>query len=140
MTRARSGSGEGPPSAPTARPPTGGLALVVASGEFDVGTIDAFERVLRTAVPDECPECILVIDLQRVRFMDCAVLGLLVRTRNRLGPRLRLADPSPAALRLLDMTRMTAAFVVTFEPFDARDASSVHQVPAAGALDRGALR
>ena len=139
MTRARPGAGAGPPGDPTRRSPIGGWTLVVASGEFDVGNTDVLEQVLRRAVSDDFPDRVLALDLHRVCFMDCAVLGVLVRTRNRLGPRFRLADPSPAALRLLDLSRMTAAFVVTFEPFNARDAASVHHVPTAEALDRGAL-
>ena len=123
------------PSLATARPPAGELTLVIARGDLDVGNADGLERVLRAAVPDDRTDRSLVLDLRRVGFMDCAALAVLVRTRNRLGDRFWLAEPSRAARRLLELTRMTAALPVLEQPCDVTRAVAVHQVPVARTSD-----
>ncbi|GAA2152725.1 STAS domain-containing protein [Kitasatospora kazusensis] len=90
----------------------GDRALVcVLQGELDIESLAAARRALTEAVARSVP--VLVVDLHDVGFCDSTGLNLLLRTRTAAvaaGTDFRLAAPSPAVLRLLEITGADSVF------------------------------
>jgi anti-anti-sigma regulatory factor len=58
----------------------------------------------------------VTLDLSRVRYLTAAALGELARLRKRLrAKRIVLLDPSPLALRTLNVVGFNAIFEFAFE-------------------------
>jgi anti-sigma B factor antagonist len=55
-----------------------GLAVITITGELDLVAASALRRALRPSADAPLPD--LLVDLGRVTLIDCAVLGVLVRT------------------------------------------------------------
>jgi len=86
---------------------------VSISGEVDMSRFDELDAMLADA--NERATDILEIDLSAVSFMDSHGVRLLVRARDRaeeLGRRLRLIDPGPSILRLLDIVELGNLFEI----------------------------
>ena len=64
-------------------------------GELDITTVPLLEQAITDAAADRP----LVIDLAACRYLDCSVLGVLIRTLKRLGPKLCLVIPEGARIR-----------------------------------------
>jgi anti-anti-sigma factor len=83
-------------------------SLVMLGGEFDVASRDLLRLELHQAL-DACRGDRLLIDLSTVEFMDCTVLGVLVRAHQqagRLGVQLVLVDPPRQVRRLLEISQI----------------------------------
>lgn len=83
-------------------------SMVTLHGEFDVASRDRLREQLREAMHTS-PAGTLLVDLAGVEFMDCTVLGVLVRAHRhatRQGLRLVLVRPASAVQRLLHITRI----------------------------------
>jgi anti-sigma B factor antagonist len=80
--------------------------VVTLAGELDMSATFWLEPELERATEGEDVSS-LVMDMERVHFMDSAALGLLLATQARLqgaGIRLVVANPSPAVRRILEVT------------------------------------
>ncbi|MFJ8601005.1 STAS domain-containing protein [Streptomyces shenzhenensis] len=90
-----------------------GATVVTLHGEIDLLVAALLAARLDALTDRPCPD--LVLDLRMVEFIDCAGLGVLCRTRNRVhdrAGRLRLVTDSPAFRRLLRATGLTDVFEV----------------------------
>jgi anti-anti-sigma factor len=79
------------------------VATVRAGGDLDAGNADSMRICLESAVHDAR---LVIVDLSKVTFMDCAALGVLVATAaqtRRRGGRLVVADPSTVVRLLLEV-------------------------------------
>lgn len=91
----------------------GPVDVVVVSGEVDIATAPLLAAVL-DAVLARRPARVEV-DLSDATFLDAYALSTLAAARRRLAARrgtLALRDPSPAARRVLELSRTTLAFDV----------------------------
>ncbi len=85
--------------------------VVSVQGELDLTNVAAFERALGDACP---PGLQLLVDLDRVRFIDSAALHCLfrlARTRGRARLAFAVAPESPVA-RALSIVDLQAAVTV----------------------------
>jgi anti-anti-sigma factor len=88
--------------------------LVELSGDVDLASAEQALNILAGAIAQN-PSGSVVVDLARVRFMDCRGLAALVWARNMIGDRLILGRPSAAITRLLDLTDLREFFVIVDE-------------------------
>jgi len=84
-----------------------GMELIALAGELDLTNVGAFERRLETEVE---PEDALVVDLNRVVFIDSAALHCFFRLARKRGPAglavvLEPAAPISRALEIVDLGR-----------------------------------
>ena len=90
----------------------GDTLLLTLAGDFDGAAAEAFRAAYeQTPVPWEC----VAIDMRDVAFMDSSGLHELVRLNERaraLGLEVRLVRPSPAVMRLLELTGLESQFAV----------------------------
>jgi anti-anti-sigma factor len=96
----------------------GETVVVTLLGELDMATTFRLEPELER-LSREGDVSALVIDMQGVEFMDSSVLGLLLATQQRLrveGIRFMLANPSGSVRRMLELTGVTDALMVTTWP------------------------
>lgn len=90
-----------------------GTTVVTLYGEIDLVTAIPLASRLDTLSSGPRPD--LVLDLRPVSFIDCAGLGVLCRTRNRVGVRhgrLRLVTESGGFLRVLRAAGLGGVFEV----------------------------
>jgi anti-sigma B factor antagonist len=90
-----------------------GTTIVALHGEIDLVTAIPLAARLDALTSAPCPD--LVLDLRTVSFIDCAGLGVLCRTLNRVRARhgrLRLVTGSGRFLRLLRAVGLGGAFEV----------------------------
>ena len=74
------------------------------SGEFDMLALDFFEDAIMSRLDGDDP---IVLDLSELTFMDSSGFYAIVRLAERLGyPSLVIRNPSPAAARVLELTRV----------------------------------
>jgi anti-anti-sigma factor len=102
---------------------SGTTETVVVRGEVDVTTAPLLRAVLDTVIGRRPTR--VEVDLSGTTFLDANALSTLAAVRRRLAARravLVLRDPSPAARRLLESTRMTMAFEVATGPDQVRRA------------------
>ncbi len=93
---------------------SGANVVVRLSGELDVVTVTAFDRVVADVFAGSPPP-VLVVDLADLTFADCAGLSGLVVARNRAtasGTSLVLAQPRPNVARTLSLTGLDRTFTV----------------------------
>lgn len=100
------------------------LIVVAVRGDVDVATAAILRREIRhvedrlRAAEDGKPRKV-VLDLEKVSFMDSTGLSALVGAASRLraeGAELLLARLSPPVERLLDVTRLRGKLKVLAEP------------------------
>lgn len=84
-----------------------GTVTVAAEGEIDVATIGDLERAVAAALGDVAPGGLVLADLTRVRLLDSAGIGTLLKCR-------RIADAADRRFRVagatglvLDVLRLT---------------------------------
>jgi anti-anti-sigma factor len=80
-----------------------GVRLRVA-GEIDCATAAAFLDRLRAAI--DATDAPIVVDLDRVTFMDSTGLDTLVVARKSAGRRIRVGEMHPAVQRILRITAL----------------------------------
>ena len=91
----------------------GSAEVVQVTGEVDIATAPLLRAVLDTVVGRR--PSLVEVDLSGATFLDAHALSVLTAVRRRLAgrhARLVLRDPSPVALRLLELTGMTHAFEI----------------------------
>lgn len=84
---------------------------VVLTGEFDMANVPELERIVHEPLE---PGSELVIDLERVTFMDSQMLHLLVRLHHEMGARrgtLRLR-PNVNVRQLLELSGLSGLFEI----------------------------
>jgi anti-sigma B factor antagonist len=81
-----------------------GMVLVAVEGEVDLCTADVFARSL--AIAEEMDTPAIVLDLDRVSFMDSAGLHVLLQfsAAERTRDRVSVTQGSPQVQRLLEVT------------------------------------
>lgn len=101
---------------PTSRPATAILVepttveaatVITLAGELDLADGPALHQCFAVALSGTAPT--LIVDLRRVTFLDCSILGVLVAAHHRavqLGGRLRLVAPQALPLMLLELTHL----------------------------------
>ena len=104
-----------------------GAVVASLSGELDLTNARELEERLRDAAP---PEALLVVDLNRLVFIDSAALHVLFKlARDRGRERLSLVvEPTAAVARTLDIVGMKDAVRIThsldeLSPADERTSS-----------------
>jgi anti-anti-sigma factor len=88
-------------------------ATLRLSGEIDLSTAPAVREAALSALQQF--STVLHIDLSGVSFMDSTGLEVLLATRRRaelLGGQLHLKDPTPAVLRVLEVTGVARLFEI----------------------------
>ncbi|GAB6983534.1 STAS domain-containing protein [Nocardioides pyridinolyticus] len=87
--------------------PAQAVAVVHASEELDLVTAPALRAALHECIEAGYP--IIHVDMNDVTFVDCRGISVAVMARNEAalrGLHLRIVRPSPAARRLLELTRL----------------------------------
>jgi anti-anti-sigma factor len=99
---------------------TDGRRSLWVSGELDLATAPLLEKALEGEIESGMD---VTFDVDGLRFLDAAGLGVLVRVRRSIGGRGRvlLRDPAPIVRRVLSVTGLDGA-----EGFD----QSPNAVPA----------
>ena len=90
-----------------------GAMVVHVAGEIDLGTAPTLGACLAAQLQNSNRRPVLVIDLAEVSFMSCAGLSVLFNAQHSAaehGTVLRLADCSPAVLRLLESPSLPHQF------------------------------
>lgn len=85
--------------------------VIVAAGEIDLASAPRVESAIEQFAGQE-----VVLDLRGVEFMDSAGLKVLLNQRSRLedsGGALRLVVGEGAVIRLLELTNVSDAFLIT---------------------------
>ena len=91
----------------------GDRATIHIGGEIDLATCPQLQAVVVDLVDRGCHQ--LTIDLERVSFLDCAGIRVLVDARRRVqeqGGSVRLVRPRPPVWRVLALTGMTEVFPI----------------------------
>ncbi|MBP0456391.1 STAS domain-containing protein [Streptomyces bomunensis] len=89
-----------------------GAAVVLAvGGELDLDTVAPLTEALGRAARDGAGQ-VVVLDLSGVTFADSTTVNVLLRAREDLGDRLRIARPSAFLQRLFDVIGLEAALSV----------------------------
>lgn len=91
----------------------GGAVVVGLSGEIDIATAASAREALDEAARSGRD---VLVDLREVTFMGAAGLGALVHARDALdrdGHRLTLCSPSALIARVLDVSGLAEAFIVS---------------------------
>jgi anti-anti-sigma factor len=91
----------------------GDRATIHIGGEIDLATCPLLQAIVVDLVDRGCHQ--LTIDLERVSFLDCAGIRVLVDARRRVqahGGSVRLVRPRPPVWRVLALTGMTEVFPI----------------------------
>jgi anti-sigma B factor antagonist len=89
----------------------GGVAVLVVRGELDVYSSPALDAAVDQVLGDGARS--LVLDLGEVGFIDSSGLRSMIRARQQAGSSpdaVRIRNPQPATVRLLDITGLTDHF------------------------------
>jgi anti-sigma B factor antagonist len=87
--------------------PEPGVVLLRASGDLDAYTAPGLRTQLHEATDGGADAKLVVVDLQRITFIDSAGLGTLVGAHRRMrerGGRLRIVRPPPLVARAFELT------------------------------------
>lgn len=78
--------------------------VILVEGELDLWTADRFREALSTAQASDAPS--IIVDLDRVTFMDSSGLHMLVRcaVSEAMRHRLRVSRGSPQVRRLFEIS------------------------------------
>jgi anti-sigma B factor antagonist len=91
----------------------GSAAVVRVRGSAGMEEADHFRRRLERLA--EQPIAIIALDLAGLEFISSAGLGALISAHKKARPhdgRIRLVNPQPLILRVLETTRLTSVFEV----------------------------
>lgn len=90
-----------------------GCVIVEVRGEVDYGSAPVLDQRLSAILTARAPA--VVLDLSRLRFLDCAALRVLVAAGRRAaahGTALVLAAPQPTVAKTLQITGLDRQFTV----------------------------
>jgi anti-sigma B factor antagonist len=100
---------------------TEGVAFLHVRGEVDVANADQLRTLGQDAISDVVGT--IRVDLSEVSFIDSTGIGALVAVRNaaeKAGRTLVLERPGPRVQKVLDITGLTAVFVIDLSAPDLR--------------------
>jgi anti-sigma B factor antagonist len=93
-------------------------AILACEGDLDVTT----SSELRTALRGEASDSDVIIDLDKVAFIDSTALGVLIAAQKRIqreGHQLRIVVSNPVILRILAITGLEDMFTICATRHDA---------------------
>jgi len=88
-------------------------AVVAPVGEVDLHTAPEIKQHIAALSDQGCTQ--IVVDLSRIDYMDSTGLGVLVGALKRLREKdgeLRLVQPTPRVMRVLEITRLVNVFQI----------------------------
>lgn len=95
--------------------------MLAVAGDLDIDNVAPLGAALESAARDgEGP---VVVDLSDVSFADSTTVNVLLQGQSLLGPRLRLAAPSPFMERLIGLLGLDSALPVLQTVAEAVDPS-----------------
>uniref|UniRef100_A0AAU2VI80 STAS domain-containing protein n=1 Tax=Streptomyces sp. NBC_00008 TaxID=2903610 RepID=A0AAU2VI80_9ACTN len=87
-----------------------GALVLAVTGDLDIDNVAPLGAALENAAAGgEGP---VVVDLSDVSFADSTTVNVLLQGQTLLGPRLRLAEPSPFMERLIGVLSLDSALPV----------------------------
>ncbi|MCX5144606.1 MULTISPECIES: STAS domain-containing protein [unclassified Streptomyces] len=87
-----------------------GALVLGVTGDLDIDNVGPLGAALESAASDgDTP---VVVDLSDVSFADSTTVNVLLQGQTLLGPRLRLAAPSPFMERLIGVLGLDSALPV----------------------------
>ncbi|WP_328864495.1 STAS domain-containing protein [Streptomyces sp. NBC_00304] len=87
-----------------------GALVLAVTGDLDIDNVAPLGAALESAAASgEGP---VVVDLSDVSFADSTTVNVLLQGQTLLGPRLRLAEPSPFMERLIGVLGLDSALPV----------------------------
>jgi anti-anti-sigma factor len=92
----------------------GDLTILTVRGELDAYSASTLDAAFDQALAGGARQ--MVLDLSEVGFIDSSGLRSMIRARKQVGDApqaLRLRNPQPATVRLLDITGLTDHFPLT---------------------------
>ncbi|MEV7405694.1 STAS domain-containing protein [Streptomyces sp. NPDC091267] len=87
-----------------------GALVLAVSGDLDIDNVAPLGAALSTAARDGSGP--VVVELSEVNFADSTTVNVLLQGQTALGPRLRLAAPSPFMERLIGLLGLDSALPV----------------------------
>lgn len=115
-----------------------GTTIVTTCGEVDVATAPVLREALVKAQLRDEPhhwDRPVVVDLSGVTFLDASALGVLAAAATRarrVGGDIVLRDPTPTAVRLLEITGLLRRFRLERESYEEAVVPNGGSRPAAG--------
>jgi anti-sigma B factor antagonist len=88
------------------------LSVLVMENRIDAATALQFKEGMRDVTRDGPPR--VVLDLERVQFLDSSGLGAIVAVKKILGPdrTLELSSLTPTVEKVFRLTRMDSVFTI----------------------------
>jgi len=91
----------------------GGIPVIRLEGEVDIYTCPQLKETILRLIDDG--EYHIIIDMEKVPYIDSAGLGVLVGARRRVGEHdgsISIVNPYPSVYKVLEITRLTKIFEV----------------------------
>ncbi|MFI1801797.1 STAS domain-containing protein [Streptomyces sp. NPDC020379] len=111
----------------------GRWSVLRLTGELDIESVPVVEELLVRLLTLEKP--VVVIDLREVTFFDCALLGVLCRTRAGVlaaGGRFAVLCTRPWALKIMRLADLLEAFGPVASLADLADLDALDSSPGRG--------
>lgn len=92
---------------------TGGVPVIKLEGEVDIYTCPQLKDTIIRLIDDNHYH--IIIDMEKVPYIDSAGLGVLVGARRRVGEHdgsISIVNPNPSVYKVLEITRLTKIFDV----------------------------
>ncbi|WP_406099956.1 STAS domain-containing protein [Streptomyces sp. NBC_01013] len=87
-----------------------GALVLAVTGDLDIDNVAPLAAALEGAAADGAAP--VVVDLSDVSFADSTTVNVLLQGQTLLGPRLRLAAPSPFVQRLIGVLGLDSVLPV----------------------------
>ncbi|NLC58542.1 MAG: STAS domain-containing protein [Armatimonadetes bacterium] len=104
----------------------GGVPVIKLEGEVDIYTCPQLKDTIIHLIDEG--EYHIIIDMEKVPYIDSAGLGVLVGARRRVGEHdgsISIVNPNPSVYKVLEITRLTKIFDV-YQDRDAALAATGH--------------
>ncbi|MBI3948654.1 MAG: STAS domain-containing protein [Armatimonadetes bacterium] len=92
---------------------SGGIPVIKLEGEVDIYTCPQLKDTILRLIDEGNYH--IIIDMERVPYIDSAGLGVLVGARRRVGEHdgsISIVNPNPSVFKVLEITRLTKIFDV----------------------------
>jgi anti-sigma B factor antagonist len=103
--------------------------VIMLQGDLDVSTTPELRDLLAQVVHEDSPRSI-VIDLERLNYVDSTGLSVFVTTNKRVatsGGRFTLANPNPFVMRILEVTALDRTLDVVGDGYVPPERSSTDE-------------